>query len=1053
MAATTGPSVARVDYQVVVDELTGGARVQVPVPATAARALTPPLVLQGGGGGNSIIGLGWSLSGLPAITLDTSEHLPRWDGRDGVALGGVGLVPWRHEDGTPRRRTEGDYTVTDLRPRQGFSRVRVERWHHRLTGDVHFRSRDEANTLTVYGARADGSSRVADPRDPTRVAAWLPEVVLDADGNATWCEYAAEDARGIDRVAPWEPRRPNTAQRYLTRVRYGNVAPVALTEALLAGTRPAVRFAFALVLDHGDHGEDGGLPTFEPDRPWPARIDSFTSARDGFVVHTYRRVRRIVCFHDVPALGPAPVAVSALELTYDLHDAGARLRSLCRVGYRDGAIGRSAALTVSHAAAGVSDELATTTPVPVSARHRLVDLYGEGLPGVLYQGDRGWLYQANRGGGQFAEPALVGAVPNLQAATSLGDLDRDGDTELAITSGRLAGAFAFDRENRRWDGFRPFARWPRIEALAGRTFWVDLNGDGRTDAVVARGDGLTWFPSRTGPLDEGGAELDDPIVVPWPSGAEQAPGIGPDPAHDLYFADMTGDGLADLVRVRYGSIEYWPSLGNGRFGERVVMDDAPRPKAGARFDSTRVRWADLNGTGTSDLLYLDDGVVWCYPNHGGRRFGPAQRVRGLPRFDARSASVADVAGDGRPALVWATTDAGRLPALSYVALVPATPPGLLVAVDDGCGRRTELVWGTSAAHYLRDAAEGVPWETRLPSHRPVVEARIERDRVGATSVTTRYRYRDGYYDGDTGEFRGFGRVETVDTAATGGADGGLGFTAPLLTRTWFHLGTPMWNHHRPFEPYEGDPLAPRLPPHVEAIGVQRTSDASAALRILAGSIVRRERWAVDAQGRTAPHPLEVEQASYRVALVQARSGSARPVFGAAASERLVARYEGQAADPRVTHEVVVAHDAWGAPTRTVEVAYARRGVVDDVAQARTWVTVADQVLANVDEPEQLLLGAPVESRRYELVGVGVGGTAGRIVPDAWRDASVAAALASPAPFEATLDPSAAAPAARLLGWQRTYYWNDARDAAAPLGTVGRAPRAHHGEEACLTPGL
>ncbi|MBK9037057.1 MAG: hypothetical protein IPL61_38395 [Myxococcales bacterium] len=49
---------------------------------------------------------------------------------------------------------------------------------------------------------------------------------------------------------------------------------------------------------------------------------------------------------------------------------------------------------------------------------------------------------------------------------------------------------------------------------------------------------------------------------------------------------------------------------------------------------------------------------------------------------------------------------------------------MLIAVDDGCGRRTELTWGNSATHYLRDAADGVPWETRLPSHRPVVDARV-----------------------------------------------------------------------------------------------------------------------------------------------------------------------------------------------------------------------------------------------------------------------------------------------------------------------------------------
>ena len=69
--------------------------------------------------------------------------------------------------------------------------------------------------------------------------------------------------------------------------------------------------------------------------------------------------------------------------------------------------------------------------------------------------------------------------------------------------------------------------------------------------------------------------------------------------------------------------------------------------------------------------------------------------------------VADVAGDGRAALVWTTLDAGRAATLSYLPLVPDVAPGALVEVADGCGRATSLQWGNSATHYLRDQADGV----------------------------------------------------------------------------------------------------------------------------------------------------------------------------------------------------------------------------------------------------------------------------------------------------------------------------------------------------------
>jgi hypothetical protein len=660
----------------------------------------------------------------------------------------------------------------------------------------------------------------------------------------------------------------------------------------------------------------------------------------------------------------------------------------------------------------------------------------------------------------------VAAQPNLERGVALTDVDRDGDTELAVTTGRQAGSFALEREERRWAGFRPFAAWPKVEGTVGRTFWVDLNGDGRADAVIARGDALVWFPSKTGPLDEVEREFGEPVVVPLPTGAEAAPGCGPNPQLDLFFADMTGDGLPDLVRVRRGTVEYWPSLGNGRFGERVVMAGAPTIPTATGFDSTRVRLVDLDGSGTADVLYLDDGRLWHFPNLGGRELGARREVGALPAFDGRSAAIADLAGDGRPSLLWSATSPTRGHALSYLPLVPPTPPGMLIAIDDGCGRRTELAWGNSATHYLRDAAEGVPWETRLPAHRPVVDARVELDLIGGTSVTTRYRYRDGYFDGAGGAFRGFGRVETLDVPQSlprvgggGLGDGGVpagasdepAFAPPLLTRTWFHLGTAMWNHHRPFEPYAGDPLLPPIGPHVEAPGAHLPADAAAALRLLAGSVVRRERWAVDAAEAPVAHPFDVEQASYQLVLSQPRRGAQRPVFGVVPRVRRVATYEGQGGDPRVTEELVLAHDVWGAPTRTAQVAYARRGAVDDAAQARTWVTVTDSGRADVDVDGQFLLGAELEASQLELVGVSPVG--GRLGVEALTAPAVVAALAAPASFEQALDPAAPAPAARRLSWQRTYYWDAARAAQAPFGVVPKAPRVHHAEVACLTPGL
>ena len=49
-----------------------------------------------------------------------------------------------------------------------------------------------------------------------------------------------------------------------------------------------------------------------------------------------------------------------------------------------------------------------------------------------------------------------------------------------------------------------------------------------------------------------------------------------DGTQTIFTADMSGDGLNDIVRVRNGEACYWPNTGYGRFGAKVTMDMAPR---------------------------------------------------------------------------------------------------------------------------------------------------------------------------------------------------------------------------------------------------------------------------------------------------------------------------------------------------------------------------------------------------------------------------------------------------------------------------------------------
>lgn len=1057
-----------VEHTIEVNAITGSARLSVPIRTTSGReSFGPTLALgYGSGEGNSTFGAGWFLVGIPSIGVDTSRSLPTYQaGSDRYSYaGGQELVPHRRKQGAqwvPIVEQRGTYRVERFRSKVERSFERFEKWTDVATGRQHWLAYARNGVISVFGKAVDNSTRIADPSDPVhRTFQWLLEAQFDPKGNAIIYEYKSEDGVGVDPTLSFESRRLRAgsgfAQRYLKRILYGNSRLLSHAQPL----DPANQWRFEVVFDYGEHG-GAGLPTpSDAAASWGVRADPFSTHRPGFELRTYRLCRRILMFHRFPELGGTPCLVGATEFGHRADPAGTVLESIRFRGYRkDLATGTTTDLAVpplkvSYSVARTDSSFASAEPaenVPLGLDgilYQWIDLKNEGVPGILHRQHQSWYFKENLGDGRFGPTAIVDEVPAaVSAAFQLYDFDNDGDINLVGFEGREAGLYRRDRNSDRWEGFQAMRGLPRVDLANARVQWVDLNGDGHVDLIVDHLDRLVWYPS------EGADGFASPIELAKPDvSTGGAPTLTQSQRLHTFFADMTGDGLPDMVRIESGRVEYWPHLGWGQFGPGVVMESAPVIDNFGEMDATRIRLVDLDGSGTASLVYVGKGELRYWINQRGNRFSSEVQLGNLPYIDnLSSAQVVDFLGDGSRCLVWSTplpSHEGH--ALQYLRLTGNLPPRMLVSVSNSIGRETRIAYRSSARDYLRDKKSDRPWRTRLPRHSMVVDRLEGIDHVGGTRMVTRYEYRDGYFDGQERRFVGFGLVDTYDTdllSATGTV-APEEVAPPSLVRSWYHTGIDNGFAKRATDFYSQDALAVRLPtPAIEGISDLSSEEQLDAFKALAGVQWRQEFYTLRPDGTREPHPLRTTEFGYRIRRLQPIETERDGVFTLLQSELLSHEYEQDPSDPRVTHDLLVETDAYGNVGKRVTLAYPRRAVGPIVhpEQRLLHPELLQRTYINIDTPARFEVGVETEEQRYALTGLTPGENGAFLREDLL--AQLAGVLANVLAFHEV--PGGAAPQARLITVRRNIFWNDALTAALPAGQVGAVALLHHVERAVL----
>ena len=931
----------------------GEACLEVPLPVSPGRGFTPALSLgYRSSQGNGPFGLGWGVS-AGAISRDTRKGVPAYDDDDRfTSPQGIDMIPERDADGAIRATTWDHYNGLALDEPHRVVRYfpvieahfdRIEHWST---------PSDKAGFWLVQGA--DGCvhlfgktqiARCADPNNSPRVAQWLLQESFNPLGEQIYYHYKRDDQ-------PPSAARDYRAQRYLARVCYGNLKPLEHLALWRADALADKQWHFELLLDYGErHTGLSQVPTYAEQHAWPVRNDPISSYAYGFELGTRRLCQQVLMFHyfpDEPSLGAEPVLTRRMLLEYtDRHAIGSCLFAVHNQAYdAQGTASAWPPLELAYSVFGPTLETAHYQTFDAMAgindgqHYQLVDLYRDGLPGILHRTDKSWYYREPlRAPGPADSNALAygpwQALPRIPLADStqatrqaLADLNGDGHLEWVVAQPGLSGFFSLDSQ-RQWSGFVPFAAMPQ-EFFHPHGQLADLMGSGRLDLALIGSRSVRLYAQR----QDGG--FDPGQDVRHGPDDDGLPTLSHTPTELIAFCDPLGSGQQHLVRIRHNELKCWPNLGRGRFGKGFVF--APLAFDPATFDAANIRLADLDGSGAVDLIYLAPDHLQVYMNRAGNGLTSAPMTLRWPegvRHDATcQVSFADLQGLGCSSLI-----------LSVPHIRPqhwrydfvSVKPYLLTATLNNMGAATQLRYRSSAQEWLDEKHHwqtlGMAQDSSLAFPLPVVKRQRQKDLVSGNHSTQYFCYREASYDRDERQFIGFGLVlQTAQPPNTHAPSG-------VLTKRWFNTLAP------PREAfYAADPQAPTLGPsllsQLEAghtrdtlIATPGASTLRAMQRALAGSLLREEVYAAaDVPQQAVPY--SVQQQRYLVRQVKPSPKAGEPaVLLPLLVESMTCRYERQKDDPCCQHTLNLRWDRYASNLQQVVVDYARRKTAGDSAPA------------------------------------------------------------------------------------------------------------------------
>lgn len=737
-------------------------------------------------GGQGLAGVGWSISGLSAIT-----RCPQSKPHDGVVRGIKFDLNDRYcLDGQRLMLVSGSYgaNASEYRTEQeSFSKIVA---YGAEQGPSYFRVWTKSGQVFEYG-NTDDSKVQATGR--TAVRLWAVNKVQDASGNYLNVRYVKNGASGEhypDRVeyagndgATQLPKmavrfvyesRPDVLSHYLVGTAVSQTVRLSAINVVPLGTSDPVR-TYTLTY----------YSQTSPLTSGPSECSEYTGcatpSRWGSGFSVLKAIQE--CVSQVDCLPPLTFEVSPSGAGYT-SISGGQLSWLNYGGYD--AYTRTAVdlngdgltdlVWIYSGVAGLYVYSALSrgdgTLFPATGGRLLPgnfggyadytkligEFNGDGIPdiGWVYSGAAGLhAYTAlGRGDGNFnvaqGGQLLAGSFGAREAYTKLAsDLNGDGYSDLVWVYSGESGLHVYRALSNGAGGFStPQGGQLMAGSFGGFNDYTrlvdDFNADGLAD--------IAWLYSGASGLHAYTALGKGDGSFLAPSGGQLASGsFGDYVSYTRTSGDLNGDGSADLLWVYSGEsgLHAYSSLskGDGSFlpatGGRLYADNFGEPFAYTRFV------ADVDGDDTLDLMWVYSGVgglhIYTARGLGDGKFsvaGGGQLVAGaFGTYDAYTKLLGDFDGDAAIDIGWSYSGSNGL--FATTSLNNGQRPNVLTAVSAGGLSRTEIQYQTLSQPgvYTKDSGASAATYPVVDVNIPqMVVAAVRSDNGLGGRLTTSYQY-------------------------------------------------------------------------------------------------------------------------------------------------------------------------------------------------------------------------------------------------------------------------------------------------------------------------